>query len=160
MLTIFVAGLAGLLVFDRQDRLGILGQIRPVAIPLAAAVAVTCVLGSLYLSEIAKYDPCRLCWVQRGFMYPAALLLVVGYFARQRLPLIMAGALAIAGLPVSIFHRYEQAQGPVGDFCDPLVPCAVSYFTHFGFMTIPTMAGIGFVTIFMLVGLSFLWRNS
>jgi len=160
LLTIFVVGLAGLLAFDRGDRLGLLGEIKPAAIPLAGAVAVTSTLGSLYLSEVAGFEPCRLCWVQRGFMYPAAVLLVAGYFSRRWWLLAGAGALAIGGLPVSVFHRFEQASGPVGDFCDPVVPCSQAYVNHFGFVTIPTMAGIGFVAIFMLVGVHFLWRNS
>jgi hypothetical protein len=39
-----------------------LAAVRPVALPLAAAVAVVATLGSLYLSEVADFPPCRLCW--------------------------------------------------------------------------------------------------
>lgn len=30
-------------------------------------------LGSLYFSEIMKFEPCVLCWYQRIFMYPFVL---------------------------------------------------------------------------------------
>lgn len=32
-------------------------------------------LGSLYFSEIMKFEPCVLCWYQRIFMYPFVLWL-------------------------------------------------------------------------------------
>jgi hypothetical protein len=49
---------------------------RPYVNPLAASVAIVATLGSLFMSEIAGFIPCRLCWVQRGFMYPLALVFV------------------------------------------------------------------------------------
>ncbi|MSZ34037.1 MAG: disulfide bond formation protein B, partial [Actinobacteria bacterium] len=50
---------------------------RPFALPLAAAVTTTCLLGSLYFSEIVNYKPCRLCWFQRTMMYPLAIILII-----------------------------------------------------------------------------------
>lgn len=41
----------------------------PVALHLALGVALVATLGSLYLSEIANFPPCRLCWYQRIAMY-------------------------------------------------------------------------------------------
>src|SRR4029079_16621504 len=32
--------------------------------------------GSLFLSEVAGFVPCELCWYQRIFMYPLAVVLV------------------------------------------------------------------------------------
>ena len=66
---------------------------------------------------------------------------------------LAAGALAVPGLAVAVFHRYEQAFGGVGDFCDADNPCSLRWVNEFGFMTIPTMAGIGFFTVAVLVGL-------
>lgn len=138
------------------DRLGVWAAIGPVAVEFAAAVAITAMLGSLYLSEGANYTPCRLCWVQRGFMYPAAILLALAVATRRRVLWMIAGALAVIGLPVSIYHRYEQAVGSSDGFCDPDNPCSLVWVREFGFLTIPTMAGIGFLTIAVLLGLRFL----
>lgn len=135
------------------DRLGLWAAVRPVAIEYAAAIATTATLGSLYLSEIANYTPCRLCWIQRGFMYPAAVLLIAAAATRRAWARLLAGALALIGLPVSIFHRYEQAFGGVGDFCDAANPCSLRWVEEFGYLTIPTMAGIGFLAIAVLVWL-------
>ncbi|MFV0257519.1 MAG: disulfide bond formation protein B [Acidimicrobiales bacterium] len=136
-------------LFDRTDRWGIRAWIRPFAVPAAAAVAVTATLGSLYLSEVAHYPPCQNCWIQRGFMYPAALVLVAAAITRRRALVMLGGALAVGGLPVSIYHRYEQITGSTG-FCDLGNPCSTVWVREFGFMTIPTMAGIGFLTIIVL----------
>lgn len=160
ILTLFLIVLVGVLVFDRTDRLQFRQQLKPAAVPLAAAIGVTATSGSLYLSEVAHFDPCRLCWVQRGFMYPAALLLVLGVVTRKQGFALVAGSLAFPGLLVSIFHRYEQAVGTVGNFCDVSVPCSSRWVNHFGFVTIPTMAGVAFAGIFALVGVHLLWRNS
>ncbi|MGH1491732.1 MAG: disulfide bond formation protein B [Acidimicrobiales bacterium] len=135
------------------DRFGVIAAVRPVALELATAVAVTATAGSLYLSEGAGYEPCRLCWVQRGFMYPAAILLVLAVLRRWRWAMLAAGALAAIGLPVAIFHRVEQAAGGIGSLCELDNPCSSRWVEHFGFVTIPTMAAVGFATIMALVSL-------
>lgn len=148
-----VTSVALVISYATGDRLGLWAAIRPLSTEFAAAVAVTATAGSLYLSEGAGYTPCRLCWVQRGFMYPAAVLLVLALVTRNAALRLAAGALAVGGLAVAIFHRYEQEFGGVGDFCQADNPCSLRWVDHFGFITIPTMAGIGFLTIAVLVGL-------
>lgn len=43
----------------------------------AWAISLIATSGSLYLSEIMKYEPCILCWYQRIFMYPLVIILAV-----------------------------------------------------------------------------------
>ena len=134
------------------DRLGVIRSLRSVAVELAAAVAVTSTVGSLIMSEVLNFEPCLNCWVQRGFMYPAAALLAVAAFTKRMVLAKAAALLALIGLPIAIFHRYEQATGTeIGGLCGDGAPCSAKYFEHFGFVTIPTMAGIGFATIIALV---------
>lgn len=165
VVTLFLALLAivsGLLVFLALgsrllgDSSGFLQIIEPLRLELIAAVAATATLGSLYLSEGVGFQPCRLCWAQRAFMYPLAVLLV-GAVLDKRLGSAriavskwlstFVGLLCLIGFGLAVFHRYEQSQGGVGSLCDPAVPCSARWLNHFGFMTIPTMAAIGFVTI-------------
>ena len=146
------------LIVDRGDRWGLRRSVRSVALEGAAAVAVTCTLGSLYLSEVADFRPCRLCWIQRGFMYPAALVLILAMVAKRPKLGLIGGALALCGLPVSIFHRIEQSVGEIGGTCSLDNPCSARWVNHFGFITIPTMAAVGFVGILVLIALS--WRTS
>lgn len=152
----FVVSVALLVSYLTGDRLGLWASVRPLATEFAAAVAVTATAGSLYLSEGAGFEPCQLCWYQRAFMYPAAVLLTAAVVTRRGVLKVLGGLLALIGLPISIFHRYDQSVGGIGDFCDPVVPCNVRYVNEFGFMTIPTMAGLGFLAIVVLVGLSLL----
>ena len=46
---------------------------------LAFVTALTAMLGSLYYSEMAGFVPCTLCWYQRIFMYPLAVILLVEF---------------------------------------------------------------------------------
>ncbi|MDH3293240.1 MAG: disulfide bond formation protein B [Acidimicrobiia bacterium] len=142
------------------DRLGVIAVLRPVALELAAAVATTAMVGSLVLSEVIGFEPCLNCWIQRGFMYPAAFLLIGSLTLKRPILAKVAGWLAIPGLAVSIFHRYEQAVGTeIGGLCAASAPCSTKFVEHFGFMTIPTMAGCGFAAIIALVAIS-AWRRA
>lgn len=127
------------------------------AVRLGLIVAATATAGSLYYSEIAGYEPCQLCWVQRGFMYPLVVLLAL---ALWREPLrVVALLLATIGLGVSLYHRAEQ-QFPdtIGGSCDVANPCSGRWVDTFGFITIPTMAAMGFMLIVALLSLSFVRR--
>ncbi len=53
------------------------GALTPNAIGMAWIVAMLATAGSLYFSEVAHYDPCRLCWYQRIAMYPLAIILAI-----------------------------------------------------------------------------------
>ena len=55
-----------------------------VGLAIAFLVSATSMLGSLYFSEIANYEPCRLCWYQRICMYPIAIVLLVALIRRRR----------------------------------------------------------------------------
>lgn len=140
------------LLFDRQGRLGLVALVRPVALELAALVAVVCMCGSLYLQLVLHFVPCPLCWIQRGFMYPAAVILVGAVITRWRGLAITGLVLASLGLPVSIYHRIdEEMGGSLNKACSST--CAIKWINEFGFITIPTMAGVGFIGIITLVAL-------
>lgn len=119
----------------------------PGALVAAAAVAVVTMGGSLYLSEGLHYRPCRLCWVQRGFAYPLALLLPAAILLRR--PRLQQIALPLAGLGslVSVYHimieHFPSLEGSAT--CDPANPCSLVWVRHFGFVTIPTMALASFL---------------
>ena len=49
------------------------------AICLSFFLALAATLGSLFYSEIAGFEPCKLCWLQRIFMYPQAVLLGIAW---------------------------------------------------------------------------------
>ena len=116
-------------------------------------VATTATAGSLYFSEVAGFIPCQLCWYQRIAMYPLSLVLAIAALRDdldvRRYVLPVAGI----GAGISIYHYllqwFPQLETTT---CDPAAPCAAFYVREFGFVSIPFMALMGFLTI--IVGLA------
>jgi disulfide bond formation protein DsbB len=130
----------------------VLDAVRPVALPLAAAVAVVSTLGSLYFSEVADFPPCRLCWFQRIAMYPLALILPIAAWRRDPAIRTYAVPLAVLGGLVSIYHMViERYPSLESGSCDPANPCSIVWVERLGYLTIPTMALSGFVAIVALL---------
>lgn len=128
-------------------RMGI-GQ---VALPLAFLVALTCTVGSLYLSEVAKFPPCKLCWYQRIAMYPQVLILGIAALRRDVLVKWYSVPLVLIGLGISIYHYLvERFPSTVSFSCTDDVPCSTVWVWKFHFLSIPAMAGIGFALIAVL----------
>ena len=121
-----------------------------VALPFAAAVAWVATLGSLYLSEVAGFVPCTLCWYQRIAMYPLAVVLTVAALRRDVEVWRTVCPIAAIGGAVSVWHIAIERNPSLGGACDPAAPCALKWVEEFGFLTIPTMALIGFVTVAVL----------
>lgn len=127
------------------------------AILFAFIVAAGSVVGSLFYSEIAQFTPCLLCWWQRIFLYPQAVILLVALIARKDDVKKYCLSLSMIGVLISIYHTYIQFGG------NDLIPCNVTgtscqhvYFVEYGYVTIPTMA----LTAFVLIILFMLAANS
>lgn len=109
-------------------------------------------LGSLFFSEIMGYVPCELCWMQRIFMYP--LVVIYGTaLIKKDLSIALPGLiLSGIGMFISLYHYLVQklpALQEAGGSCGT-VPCNTEYVNYFGFVTIPFLAGIAFIIIFVL----------
>jgi disulfide bond formation protein DsbB len=125
--------------------------IAPVALPLAFAVALTCTVGSLYLSEIANFPPCILCWYQRICMYPLVVLLGVASLRKDRGVRWYAGPLATIGAGFSVYHYLVERFEVESFACTTEVPCSTVWVWKFHFLSIPAMAGIGFLAVIALL---------
>jgi disulfide bond formation protein DsbB len=131
---------------------GVLDAIRPVALWLAAAVALVSTLGSLYYSEVANFPPCRLCWFQRIGMYPLALILPIAAWRADRGVRWYALPLAAAGGIVSAYHVVvERFPSLEAGSCDLANPCSTIWVERLGYLTIPSMALSGFALIVALL---------
>lgn len=51
-------------------------------------VSVIATLGSLYFSEIRHYEPCKLCWIQRIFMYPIVIIVTIAFIQKMHVLLL------------------------------------------------------------------------
>lgn len=125
------------------------GQGRDSALGLAWVVALVATLGSLYLSEIAQYPPCTLCWLQRIAMYPLVVILGIAALREDRAVRWYALPLAGIGAAIALYHtllqRFPGLQGATS--CSADAPCNVMWVREFGFVSIPVMALGAFLLI-------------
>jgi disulfide bond formation protein DsbB len=122
------------------------------AVLLAFLVATASVLGSLFFSQIAQFQPCLLCWWQRILLYPQAAILLVALIAKKDDVRKYCLTLSWIGAAVSAYHTYLQFGGTSLGNCDVGgVSCEHVYFVQYGYVTIPTMALTAFVLIILFL---------
>ncbi len=71
---------------------------------MAWLVALAATAGALFLGEVMGMTPCVLCWYQRIFMFPLALLLGLACYRNERVGAIYALPLALGGLVMALYH--------------------------------------------------------
>jgi len=125
------------------------------ALDLALVVSLAATFGSLLLSEYLLLPPCKLCWIQRVFMYPLAVIFVVAKFRKTPKIWEIVLPLVVIGAGFAIFHYYLQfAPNSGGVTCGTVgisASCSEREFTHFGYITIPWMALSAFAWIGVLM---------
>lgn len=87
---------------------------------LAWLVATTATLGALFLGEVMGMTPCVLCWYQRIFMFPIAIVLGIACFTDDRRGAVYGLALALGGLVIAGYHTLLVA----GLIPKAWVPCS------------------------------------
>ena len=116
-------------------------------------VATAATLGALFFGEVMRLPPCVLCWYQRIFMFPLALILPLGLFPLDRQVIRYALPLAVLGALLAMFHQLLVA-GVIPESITPCtqgVPCSETVISWFGFVTIPTLSILAFATIAALL---------
>ncbi len=114
------------------------------------AVAFVSTASSLYYSEYANFTPCDFCWYQRIMMYPLAVLLLVALISKSHIDGRYIVTLAGIGLALSIYHYQLELFPDQVEICSGAVSCTKRFVEEFGFVSIPFMAGCGFLTILLL----------
>lgn len=123
----------------------------PFLLAFAWVVALVATLGSLYYSEVRLFLPCELCWYQRIFMYPQAVLLGLALWRQDLAVWPYALTLSLIGGGFSTLHLLEQRFPNLFTLaCKPPVPCSVEYVPQF---PIPLQALIAFLLIAFSMGL-------
>ena len=119
----------------------------------AWAIAGASTLGALFFGEVMKLPPCTLCWYQRIFMFPLALVLPFALFPFDRNVVRSALPLAGVGGLLAVFHMLLVV-GIVPERVAPCrqgVPCSETVIEWFGFVTIPLLSLLAFATIAILL---------
>jgi disulfide bond formation protein DsbB len=120
----------------------------------AFVVAAIATGGSLFLSDIAGFVPCELCWYQRICMYPLSLLLLLMALAGDYRAARYLVPFPIIGAGVSVYHVLVE-EGVVGqsNACFASAPggCATKWIDRFGYVTIPVLALSAFLLLVALI---------
>jgi Disulfide bond formation protein DsbB len=126
----------------------------PAILFLAFLVAALATAGSLYFSEIAGFEPCRLCWYQRIAMYPLVLILGIAALRRDKAVAIYGIALAGIGAALATYHvALEWIPALDTGACGLGPACTVIWFRTFGIISLPTLALTAFLAIITLLWL-------
>ena len=110
-------------------------------------------LGSLFFSEVMKFDPCVLCWYQRISMFPLVVILTVALIPFDRSVVKFALPLAVAGWLVALYHNLLYI-GIIPENMQPCskgVSCTEDYIKLFGIFSIPALALLSFSAIVILL---------
>ncbi len=128
----------------------IASKIRENHLLFAFIVALVATLGSLFFSEIALFEPCKLCWFQRILMYPMVIILAVALIKKDTRVKSYALPLATIGICISAYHYYIQTFNAPSICSAATVSCLTEYILKFGYITIPLMAFTAFAMIIVL----------
>ncbi|HMS22890.1 MAG TPA: disulfide bond formation protein B [Candidatus Levybacteria bacterium] len=118
---------------------------------LAFLIAGSATLSSLFLSEIALFPPCELCWYQRIFMYPQVVILGVGSFLNDKMAKLYALVLSIIGFVIALYHILLQFFPGILPCSDEIANCTLKQFEYFGYITIPVMSASAFAAIIVIL---------
>ena len=143
-------------IFNPRVKAALNEQLSEFGLVLAAMVSFSMMVGSLYLSEVKGYPPCRLCWFQRAASYPIWVVLAISIVIKADwLRKFVALPLALIGVAISSYHvllekypeRFETATT-----CSIDNPCSARWIDGLlGYLTIPRMALSGFVLMTLLL---------
>jgi disulfide bond formation protein DsbB len=111
------------------------------ALTLVFLVSAGATAVSLFYSEVIGYPPCPLCWYQRVFMYPIALISGLALGKRDERVADYLLALSGVGLLIALYHTSLQfGAASILPCPTSAVSCAQQFVMEFGYITIPVMS--------------------
>lgn len=141
---IFFIGSIGVMILNTRVRDRVYSFVLEYIVPLLFVTSLTAIIGSLSYSEIVGFPACDLCWIQRMFIYPQAILAFIAMKKRDKgiVPYLLS--LSIFGIIVSTYHSLVHWRVISGEIlkctAGEAAPCAKVYVLSYGYITIPFMA--------------------
>ncbi len=153
--------LLGSLVYERiaKRRTAALNRVAAWGMSLVAALAVFGTAFTLLYSEVFGFVPCSLCWFQRIFLYPQAIVAPLALFMKDtRYTPAYLIALSSFGSLFALYQHYLQMSGsplpcPAGGG-----DCGQRIVFEFGYITFPLMAWSLFVLIIVIMSIVLMRR--
>lgn len=123
----------------------------------AFAVALAASLAVLFVGEVMGQAPCNLCWFQRAFMFPLAVVLGVAALRSDAQVAVYGIALAACGWLIAGFHTLLYA-GIIPERIQPCTAsgpsCSSADMTILGGVPLPFLSLGAFTAIVILLLLS------
>ncbi|MDO9253451.1 disulfide bond formation protein B [Hydrogenophaga sp.] len=118
-------------------------------------VAVVATASALFIGEVMMMVPCQLCWYQRIFMFPLAIVLGMACFSDDRRGAVYALPLAVGGLLMAAYHTLLVAGLIPKSWipCSAGVSCADQKLEILNGIQIPWLSLVAFFTITLLLTL-------
>lgn len=116
-------------------------------------IALISTLGALFIGEVMGQTPCVLCWYQRAFMFPLALVLAVACFRSDTSVWVYTLPLATLGWLLAGYHALLYT----GAIAQALTPCTIgpscsgARMTILGGIPIPLLSVAAFTAIVLLL---------
>ncbi|MBI2120981.1 MAG: disulfide bond formation protein B [Parcubacteria group bacterium] len=129
------------------------------ALPVAFLFALGATILSLIYSEVFGFVPCGLCWLQRVFLYPQAVLLGLAWWKKDSRIADYIIALSLLGVIVALDQHFLQMGISSGLPClaSGNTDCAKRILFEFNYITFPLMS---FTAFLWQIGLMTLLRKS
>ena len=150
-------GVSGLWIYAKitKKSVPILTFVKNHVLAASAIIAITATIGSLFYSEVAGYNPCKLCWIQRIFMYPQAIILPLAHIWNDKRIFRYTLPLSVIGLILAAYHYLLQIGVLTTSTCSTVgfsLACSDRFFMTYGYITIPMMAVSAF-SLLVIFGL-------
>lgn len=123
---------------------------------LAWVIACFATLGSLYVSEVLKIEPCHLCWYQRICVFPLVILLGLATYNSfyAIIPYVMP--LVVIGLLFAVYQVILQETSlTMFEMCGTGPSCTEKHRIGLGGISMPILSAAA--QGLMLLFLSFAW---
>lgn len=148
---VFVLGFFAL-VLDKKLRKFVYSLVDKNILSLIFITTLGALVGSLAYSNVVGFPPCELCWIQRIFIYPQAVLAFVAIIKKDKGIIDYLLPLSILGALVAFYHsliHWGIGLGTLG--CTSVGgECARVYVLEYHYITIPFMALSSFVYLIAL----------
>jgi disulfide bond formation protein DsbB len=151
--TLIMSGVLALQIFSAALLLGLLGvpfltklvdYVGRHALVISFIALIAGLVGSLYYSSVANFPACVLCWAQRVFIYPQAIIFGLALLFKRRDVLLYTVTLSAIGFVIALYNIYVETFAVASAICEPnsvLSSCTEKYVEGFGYITIPVMSG-------------------
>lgn len=116
-------------------------------------IALVSSLGALFIGEVMGQAPCDLCWHQRAFMFPLALILAIAAFRSDEVAWLYALPVAAVGWLVAGFHNllYFGIVPSAIKPCGQGPSCSGEGMLLFGVVPLPLLSLAAFTLIITLL---------